>query len=181
MSSDQVGGSAEEAFEALRAQVALLHKAVEGMAADARGTVDYSPTLGAMAESLGKIEEKLNSPALSQSPEVWAGHQAEAIAHARREAQADLNKAETALRRVTDAIDGLTARHRTAIAHRKALITVGASALVVGACLYALLAGPVARSLPDNWFAAERLAAATMNLNRKEAGLQLIESVQSAR
>lgn len=174
MSSDQVGGSAEEAFEALRAQVALLHKAVEGMAADARGTVDYSPTLGAMAESLGKIEEKLNSPALSETPEFWAGRQAQAVASARRDAQADLNKAETALRQAAKAIEGAAATHQTVVEHRKALVAVGSFALIVGVMLYALLAGPIARRLPESWQAPERMAAATLGLDRWEAGQRLM-------
>ncbi len=177
MSSGQVGGSAEEAFEALRAQVALLHKAVEGMAADARGTVDYSPTLGAMAESLGKIEEKLNSPALSETPEFWAGRQAQAVASARRDAQDDLKKAQAALLQATKAIEGTAATHQTVHEHRKALVTVGASALVVGIGLYALLAGPIARRLPESWQAPERMAAATLGLDRWEAGSRLMHAV----
>ncbi|WP_269713925.1 DUF6118 family protein [Caulobacter sp. NIBR2454] len=173
--------SAEEAFEALRAQVALMQRAVEGLAAEKpAGAVDYSPTLGAMAKSLGEIEARLEdlaaSPALAMTPGAWAAGQEAAVAQAGRQAQDDLRKAETALRQATQRIEMAARRERTAKDQRRWLAGVGFAGVAAGIALYAGLAGPLARALPSRWHAPERLAARTIGLDRWAAGQRLMAS-----
>ena len=75
---DQGGADAAEAFEAMRGELALLRRAVEGLAAE-RGGVDipdYSETLGHVVQGLDGINGRLDqvttaivkSPALAMTP-----------------------------------------------------------------------------------------------------------------
>ncbi|MBD3734762.1 MAG: hypothetical protein IE934_18905, partial [Sphingopyxis sp.] len=67
---DQGGADAAEAFEAMRGELALLRRAVEGLAAE-RGAIDvpdYTETLGELqrdantaAENLGRIGQFLKT------------------------------------------------------------------------------------------------------------------------
>ena len=67
---------AAQAFERVREELALLHQAVKGMAADRHELVipDYNATLAQMAEKLGTVDEQLaviaDKPALRLTPEA---------------------------------------------------------------------------------------------------------------
>jgi hypothetical protein len=65
MDDEADAGGAERAFEALRAEVAALHQAVEGHSAP-----DYALTLGAIAKELQAAGARLN--AIEASPQMQA-------------------------------------------------------------------------------------------------------------
>ncbi|WP_425998113.1 hypothetical protein [Caulobacter sp. DWR1-3-2b1] len=79
MTDQAYGDPAEEAFGQLRTEVALLRRAVEGLAAaDERyEPVDYGPTLGKMAGQLAAMDKRIEvlalSPLLSLPPSRVAG------------------------------------------------------------------------------------------------------------
>lgn len=70
MTGDDEASSAE-AFEFLRMEVALLRRAVEGLAAETTAPTDYSPTLAKLLENInacGRIVQAIaQSPALAAS------------------------------------------------------------------------------------------------------------------
>ena len=100
---DSQGADAAEAFEAMRGELALLRRAVEGLAAE-RGAIDvpdYTETLGRMQQGVDATADRIavindviaRSPALAMTPEQMAQRIAAAGSAARREDQAALAKA----------------------------------------------------------------------------------------
>ena len=57
---------------------------------------------------------------------------------------------------------------------------VGGAGLVLGMVAWAGLSGPMARALPASWAVPEQMAAATLHLDRWQAGARLIASVSPA-
>ncbi|GAA3277338.1 hypothetical protein [Sphingomonas yabuuchiae] len=97
------GTDAAEAFEAMCVELALLRRAVEGLAAE-RGAIDfpdYTETLGRMQKGVDATADRIaaindviaRSPALAMTPEQMAQRIAAAGSAARREDQAALAKA----------------------------------------------------------------------------------------
>nr|WP_241769381.1 hypothetical protein [Sphingomonas melonis] len=100
---DSQGADAAEAFEAMRGELALLRRAVEGLAAERSGQdmPNYTETLGVLqqgvntaGENIARIGQFLKAaPALAMTPEQMAQRIAAAGNAARREDQAALAKA----------------------------------------------------------------------------------------
>ena len=118
------GTDAAEAFEAMCVELALLRRAVEGLAAE-RGAIDfpdYTETLGRMQKGVDATADRIaaindviaRSPALAMTPEQMAQRIAAAGSAARREGQAALAKAGEGKARVMAA---LRAGWRAASAH----------------------------------------------------------------
>ncbi len=53
--------------------------------------------------------------------------------------------------------------------------------MVAGALIWVLVSGPIARALPARWHVPEKLAAATLRLDRGEAGVRLMQSADPQR
>jgi uncharacterized protein DUF6118 len=173
MGEEEPRDEAAEAFDALRVEVAQLRSLIEGLPTPVEARPDYSPTLGAIAQSLAAIE---GHPALRLTPEGF-GRQlrqvAEAVQHQSRRELA------SAIQRLDAASSGLERRvaiQRVARRQLRALILTAAIGAVVGAGLWVSLSGPVARSLPASWYVPEKMAAATLRLPRWEAGSRLMWS-----
>lgn len=172
---DAPGDAAAEAFEALKSEVTVLRAGIETLSAalQAQPAPDYTPTLGAIAKSLEVMEAH---PALRISPE--------ALAHQMREAnnlagQQGRRQLEDALLRVASAgsnLEQLVRGWRTAREQTRQVAIVAAMGLVAGALAWMCLSGPVARMLPASWHVPERMAAATLRLDRWEAGMRLMQS-----
>lgn len=175
MAQDEPDDAAAEAFEALRAEMIQLRVGVESLSAAFRGQVspDYAPTLGAIAKSLAAVEEH---PALQIAPETFVQQLRAASELSAQQSHRDLA---SAVQRVITAGADL---ERLAVGWRLGrdqtrqvaiMTTVGA---VAGVVVWLCLSGPVARALPAGWNMPERMAAATLHLNRWEAGGQLMSS-----
>ena len=137
--------AAAEAFEALRAEVAQLRTALEGLPTTAP---DYSPTLAAIAQSLAAMEAH---PALRLTPQDLASQVRQASEAAQQQGRRELANA---VQRVDAA---------------------GAGA-VFGAVVWVCFSGPIARALPAGWSVPEKMAAATLNVDRWDAGALLMQS-----
>ena len=174
---------AARAFEDLRAEVSLLRRAVEQLAverAEPSDTPDYAETLGIMAQNISvaaqRIEAVVNSPALVLTPheigrqiiEVGTAGRSEdrrAIAAARQV----IEEVATKLGRQLDS--HVMAEDQCRQRRRDSLI-----ALLVGALLWAILAGPIVRSLPTSWLLPERMAARTLRMPMWEGGQHLMRA-----
>ena len=174
------GDAAEEAFDQLRTEVALLRRAVEGLAAadERHEPVDYGPTLAKLASQLAAVDKRIGavaqSPLLTLTPALVVADIQAAAARARQEAQGDWSRVQHGLDNTIRALGETLARARTGVEQRRSLIIVGASGVLVGVLLWTSLSGPVARALPDRWQVAERLAAATLKEDRWAAGSRMM-------
>lgn len=162
---DDPQDAATEAFEALRAEVTQLRAGIEGLSAKFQGQdpTDYAPTLGAIAMSLEAIERH---PALQADPETYARQSQEANELSAKQRQADL---ETAVKR------GLIVGEYRSRKHHKELVIGVVLAAIVGAFMWTIFSGSIFHRLFPNWNLPERMAAATLGLDRWAAGAKLME------
>jgi hypothetical protein len=167
---ETLDGDPAAAFDALRAEVAQLRAALEGLTSTAP---DYSPTLADIAESLEAMEEH---PALRLTPESFAAQVREASEGARRLAQRELTDTLQQLRRAADDMNGIVEGHRTRQAQNYWLVVMAGAGAVVGVIVWVGFSGPVARALPAGWSVPEKMAAATLKLDRWDAGARLMQS-----
>ncbi len=176
---DQEQGNPAEAFESLRAEVAssrgelaLLRRAIEGLAAERDGhdAPDYTETLGRMQQGVGATAERIaaindviaRSPVLAMTPEQMAQRIAAAGNAARREDQAALASARKGLEDVTRQLHGYVVSGRTGDQQNRWLAWTAIVGVIVGMALWAALAGPILRATPDSWRWPESMAARTL-------------------
>jgi hypothetical protein len=88
----------------------------------------------------------------------------------------DLRHAVAAVDHASRDVERFAGELRSREAQRNAVVYAGAGGLVVGAVLWAILAGPLARLLPQSWQVPEKMAAATLHLDRWAAGSRLMQS-----
>nr|CRY97953.1 hypothetical protein [uncultured prokaryote] len=169
---EDLGTDPAAAFEALRAEVAALRVSAEQ---DRDGPVapDYAPTLGKIAATLAAIEAH---PALALTPEAF-GYQV----HQAREAAQQQGGRElaNAVQRVDAAgvvLERLAQSQRTGREQVRQIAIMTAVGAVAGVTVWVSFSGPIARVLPASWNVPERMAAATLRLNRWEAGARIMRS-----
>jgi len=167
-----------EAFEALRGEVSLTRRAVEGLTAARERVPDYSTTLGRMAEALDQAAEGIDlieqSPAMRLSPAAFADEIRKASVEARADDRALLRETRDALTRSIGRIDGIVERGQAADRQLRRLTWTGAGGALGGMLLMAILPGAVARSLPASWHVPEWMAARTIGLDQRAAGERMI-------
>jgi hypothetical protein len=171
---ETLDGDPAAAFDALRAEVAQLRTALEGLPTTAP---DYSPTLADIAESLEAMEEH---PALRLTPESFAAQVREASESVRRLAQRELTDTLQQLRRAADDMKGIVEGHRTRQVQNYWLAGMAGAGAVFGVIVWVGFSGPIARALPAGWSVPERMAAATLRLDRWKAGMQLLRTADPA-
>jgi hypothetical protein len=162
--------AAAEAFEALRVEVAQLRTALEGQPTTAP---DYSPTLAAIAQSLATMEAH---PALRLTPDALASQVRQASEAAQQQGRRELANAVQRVDAAGAALERLTERQRTGREQVRQVAIMTAVGAVAGAIVWVCFSGPIARALPASWSAPERMAAATLRLDRWGAGARLMQS-----
>lgn len=172
---------ASEAFERLRREVALLRRAVEGLAGEGREPpVDYSPTLAGLRKAVKEVGAGVEAlgerPALVLTIEQLVASQHRMVSGLVAQPIAELARDRAAF---AQAVEAIRAAQRAELQRdqlwRRALALAAASA-ASGALVWGLALGPVARALPASWRVPERLAAATLDLPMAEAGRRLLEA-----
>ncbi|MDQ4422225.1 DUF6118 family protein [Sphingobium sp. DEHP117] len=174
---------AARAFGQLTREVSLLRAAVEGLTA-ARESIDipdYQPTLERTEKVLGVLAQQIaamrKSPALAMDPAHMAGEIASAASGARREDQRLVTEARTALDQAAREIGNRLASARRGDQQDRWLYVMAACGLMLGLLLYALLAGPIARTMPASWHWPERMATRALGEpTRWEAGQRLMQT-----
>ena len=167
-------GSAERAFEALRAEVAALRQAVEG-----RTAPDYALTLGEIVKELQAVGARLDAIEAAPPMQVMPATIAQQI---RAEA---VRLADSQIRQAQAARDGFE-RERETLAHvaflqqraqrdRGILWAIGCGAALIGAVLGTMLFLEINRHAPDDWGWSAGWAAWLMQANTLQAGYQLID------
>ncbi len=188
---DSQGADAAEAFEAMRGELALLRRAVEGLAAERGGQdiPDYSETLGRMqqgvdtaGENIARIGQFLKAaPALAMTPEQMAQRIAAAGNAARREDQAALAKAGEDKARVMAELRAIAGSAWTRADQKNRQLWFGLGGVAAGIIAWAIVPGLVAREVaPVSWRWPERMAARTLDMPRWEAGQRMMQSADPA-
>jgi len=163
------------AFEALRAEVAALRAGMER--GGDRAAPDYAPTLGQIADTLAKIE---GHPALQSTPDGFAYLIRQAGEAAQQQAGRELNNGIQQVRGAADQLQHLLGGQRTVRQQDKWLAIMAGVGALAGIVLWLVMSGPIARALPAGWAVPEQMAAATLHLDRWEAGEQMMASQDPA-
>lgn len=125
------------AFAALRGEVSLLRRAVEGLTSERQNAPDYTPTLTNLSRRIAHVEELLGkvteSPAMRLTPENLAVSIARASETARAGDRESLDKARGTLRTSIASINGVVEHAWTAHRQWKQLYWTGGGALFTGA------------------------------------------------
>ena len=179
MEEDEAHGAdpqdaAAEAFEALRAEVAQLRAVLEGLPTTAP---DYSPTLAAIAQSLAAMEAH---PALRLTPDALASQVRQAADAAQQQGRRELANAVQRVDAAGADLERLAERQRTGREQVRQVAIMTAVGAVAGVIVWVCFSGPIARALPAGWSVPERMAAATMRLDRWGAGVRLMQSAAPA-
>lgn len=172
---------ATAAFEQLRSEVALLRRAVEGLAAKGdEKPVNYAPTLGKLSKGVAEVSEKVDDlagqPIISLSPESLGRALSDAAAQVLAAPVAEFTRGREELKQAVGRLRQSTtalAVHGLA-ADRRAIVYAAAAAAAATLVAWIGLSGPIARALPARWQVAERMAAATLALPRGDAGAKLM-------
>lgn len=174
------GDAAAEAFEELRAEVTLLRRAVERLAAE-RAEVpeqpDYSETLGRIAKGLNAALHRIDALAKAAedgvSPRYVADRIVAAGGTARAEDQRTIAAAGKSLDDATRALHGYVVSARRGDEQNRWLAWTAIGGVALGMLLWAAFAGVVARAVPESWLWPERMAARTLRLDTWTAGRRL--------
>lgn len=178
---DQVGDdAAAEAFEELRAEVTLLRRAVERLAAERAELPqpkDYDETLGRIAKAINKLAERMDMlaerPGISITPEGIARQIAAAGGTTRAEDQRTIAAAGKALEDATRTLHGYVVSARRSDEQNRWLAWTAIGGVALGMFLWAVFAGTVARAVPESWLWPERIAARTLRLDTWTASRRL--------
>lgn len=187
-STDEQNDPASQAFARLERQMALMRRAVEHLSTErAEITVpDYSATLGKLAGDLAKVTQAVAQiaaePALRHTPQTMAERIAQAAEAARRSDHDRLIHAQSELRAAGEDLRRIVGTIRTATEQRQRTIKAAATGMLAGVLLWANLAGPIARSLPESWQLPERMARRALGApTLVDAGARLLQSADPAR
>ena len=174
------GDAAAEAFEEVRAEVTLLRRAIERLAAE-RAEVseqpDYSETLGRLTKATVAAAQRLDVLAKAAEDGVAPRYVADRIAAAgsgaRVEDQRMIATARQGLEDATRALHGYVVSARRGDEQNRWLAWSAIGGVVLGMFLWAALAGAVARAVPESWLWPERMAARTLRLGAWAASRRL--------
>lgn len=183
MAGEEPDDLAARAFDDLRAEVSLMRRAVERLAAERAElpeAVDYSETLGVISRNLSataqRVDALVKSPALSLTPEETSRQIDAASFTARREDHRLFLAARQGLEEVVTRIDRRLQSHDLAGEQRRRVRRVGLAGFALGMAAWASLAGGLARAMPTSWSLPERMAARTLRMPMWEAGQRLMRA-----
>ena len=171
---------AAQAFERVREELALLHQAVKGMAADRHELVipDYNATLGQMADKLGTVDEQLaeiaDRPALRLTPEAL-GAQIKKAADVASQTQPDeLQSARNSLVTATNAIVARVNSARDGDEQKLWNWGFAAGGIVIGMLIAAAWPHIADSITPASWHWREYRAASALGMSMTDAGMHPI-------
>ncbi len=177
------GDEAARAFEDLRGEVTLLRRAVERLLAGGGGegdAPDYSETLGVIANNITataqRVDALVNSPALALTPEELNRQIVEAGTAGRHEDRRAIAAARQVIEEVATKLGRQLDSHVMADDQRRRLWRVGLACIVAGMVLWAIIAGPIARSMPASWLLPERMAARSLRMPMWEGAQRLMRA-----
>lgn len=167
-----------QAFEALRGEVSLTRRALEGLTAARERIPDYSPTLAKLGKqieiTIAQTEAIRQAPAIVLTRDGIAKRMIEASVLVRAEDARMLHETRDVLSRSIGKIDGIVERGQAADRQWRDKLWYAVGGVIAGIWLWSVLPGAVARSLPASWHVPEWMAARTMRMTPHEAGRALL-------
>lgn len=150
---DHERDAAAEAFEGVRGELALLKRAIEGIAArdDRPEPPDYGETLGQITKLANATLQRAEFMRKAIEEEAVARQVANRITGAVAEDRQAVKTAASELRDATRALQGVTASARRGDEQNRWLVRAAIGGIVVGMILWAVFAGIVARAVPASW------------------------------
>ena len=175
---DHERDAAAEAFEGVRGELALLRRAIEGIAArdDRPEPPDYGETLGQITKLANATLQRAELMRKAIEEEAVARQVANRIAGAVAEDRQAVKTAAGELRDATRALQGITASARRAEDQKRWVMLAAIGGIVVGMIVWAVCAGIVARSVPAGWQWPERMAARTLDMPMWEGGQRMMRT-----
>lgn len=170
--------AATQAFEGVRGELALLRRAIEGIAArdDRPEPLDYSETLAQITKLATGTYQRAELLRKAGEEEAVARQVAARITGAVAEDRQAVKTAAGELRDATRALQGITASARRAEDQKRWVMLAAIGGTVVGMVLWAVFAGIVARAVPASWLWPERMAARTLAMPMWEGGQRMMRT-----
>ncbi|GAA0659712.1 hypothetical protein FHT00_003584 [Sphingomonas insulae] len=175
---DHEPDAAAEAFEGLRGELALLRRAIEGIAArdDRPEPPDYSETLAQITKLATGTYQRAEILRKAGEEEAVARQVAARISGAVAEDRQAVKTAAGELRDATRALQGVTVSARRGDEQNRWLVWTAIGGILAGMILWAVFAGIVARAVPTSWRWPERMAARTLAMPMWEGGQRMMRS-----
>lgn len=175
---DHERDAAAEAFEGVRGELALLRRAIEGIAArdDRPEPPDYSETLGQITKLATATYQRAEILRKAAEEETVARQVATRIAGAVAEDRQAVKTAAGELRDATRALQGVTMSARRSDEQNRWLAWTAIGGIVVGMIVWAVFAGIVARAVPTNWQWPEKMAARSLAMPMWEGGQRMMRT-----
>ena len=172
LDDQEQGDAAAEAFARLegvieqqRGEIALLRRAVEGLAAERAEVpkpIDYSETLGRIAKASTTTTARVDVLAKAAEDAVAPRYVADRIvaagSGARAEDQRIIATAREGMEAATRSLLNYVALARRGDEQNRWLAVAAIVGAIVGMVLWALFAGAIARATPDSWLMPENMA-----------------------
>jgi hypothetical protein len=151
--TNTVADPAAQAFEALRQEIALLRRAVTGLAADQSSieVPDYSETLATISRMVSSVGKRLvalsETPAFGYTPQDWSRATELASEQARRKDRETITLSGEILRKTTEDLTRSLMSAREAARQQRLLLWAGGGGIAAGMLLWALCVGPAIRAI----------------------------------
>ena len=175
---DHERDAAAEAFEGVRGELALLRRAIEGIAArdDRPEPPDYSETLGQITKLATATYQRAEILRKAAEEETVARQVAARITGGVAEDRQAVKTAAGELRDATRALQGVTVSARRGDEQNRWLAWAAIGGIVVGMIAWAVFAGIVARAVPVSWQWPEKMAARTLAMPMWEGGQRMMRT-----
>lgn len=175
---DHERDAAAEAFEGVRGELALLRRAIEGIAArdDRPEPPDYGETLGQITKLANATLQRAEFMRKAIEEEAVARQVANRITGAVAEDRQAVKIAAGELRDATRALQGVAASVRRGDEQNRWLVWAAIGGIVIGMIVWAVFAGVVARSVPTGWQWPERMAARALDMPMWEGGQRMMRT-----
>lgn len=175
---DHERDAAAEAFEGVRGELALLRRAIEGIAArdDRPEPPDYTETLGQITKLATATYQRAEILRKAAEEETVARQVAARVAGAVAEDRQAVKTAAGELRDATRALQGITVSARRGDEQNRWLAWTAIGGIIVGMIVWAVFAGIVARTVPASWQWPEKMAARTLAMPMWEGGQRMMRT-----
>ncbi|MEG3093289.1 DUF6118 family protein [Sphingomonas sp. PB1R3] len=175
---DHEQDAAAEAFEGVRGELALLRRAIEGIAArdDRPEPPDYSETLGQITKLATATYQRAEILRKAAEEETVARQVAARITGAVAEDRQAVKTAAGELRDATRVLQGVAVSARRGDEQNRWLAWTAIGGIVVGIIAWAVFAGIVARAVPASWQWPEKMAARTLAMPMWEGGQRMMRT-----
>ena len=179
MTDDHEPDAAAEAFARVEGELALLRRAVEGIAIERAGSAeqpDYSETLAGILKTAAATYQRADALVTAAKEGMVVRQVAERMVAAGGEDRRAVTMAAGELRDAIRAVQGVTVSARRGDEQKRWLLWATLGGIVAGMILWAAFAGIVARAVPASWRWPEKMAARSLAVPLWEGGQRMMRA-----